>query len=128
MVWEKFKNVWFESLKNIKPIYHRQRGRDFTNDVQSSRYNQLETALGDNIFSDTPVGITAADERNCFCRIVDWEGELSLISSRDHCQRFSPSQISDMPRTGFDSAQNLSSGFVEWSCAIVITTTTRRQS
>ena len=51
----------------------------------------------------------------------------SLISSRDHCQRSSPSRISDTPRAGFEPAQNLSSGFDEWSCAIVITTTPRRQ-
>ena len=48
---------------------------------------------------------------------------FSLISSRDHCQRSSPSRISD---TGFGLAQNLSSGLVEWSCAVVITTTPRR--
>ena len=47
----------------------------------------------------------------------------SLISSRDHCQRSSPSRISDMPRAGFEPVQNLSSGFDEWSCAVVITTT-----
>ena len=63
---------------------------------------------------------------NCFCGIVDRRKAFSLISSRDHCQRSSPSRISDMPRVGFESAQNLSSGFVEWSCAVVITTTPRR--
>ena len=31
------------------------------------------------------------------------------------------------PRAGFEPAQNLSSGLVEWSCAVVITTTPRRQ-
>ena len=44
---------------------------------------------------------------------------FSLISSRDHCQRSSPSWISDTPRAGFEPAQNLSSGLVEWSCAVV---------
>ena len=43
-----------------------------------------------------------------------WNGwrwkALSLISSRDHCQRFSPSYISGTPRAGFEPAQNLSSG------------------
>ena len=48
-----------------------------------------------------------------------------LISSRDHCHRSSPSRISDTPRAGFEPAQNLSSGLVEWSCAVVITTTPR---
>ena len=37
----------------------------------------------------------------------------SLISSRDHCQRHSLLRISDTPRAGFESAQNLSSGIVE---------------
>ena len=50
---------------------------------------------------------------NCFCRMVDRRKAFSLISSRDHCQRYSPSRISDMPRAGFEPAQNLSSGLVE---------------
>ena len=54
-----------------------------------------------------------------------WWKALSLISSRDHCQRSSPSRIYDTPRAGFEPAQNLSSDFVEWSCAVVITTTPR---
>ena len=64
---------------------------------------------------------------NCFCGMVDQRKAFSLISSRDHCQKFSPSRISDTPRTGFELAQNLNSGFVEWSCAVVTTTTPRRQ-
>ena len=55
---------------------------------------------------------------NCFCGMVDQQKAFGLISSRDHCQRSSPSRISD--------TQNLSSGLVEWSCAVVITTTPRR--
>ena len=35
-------------------------------------------------------------------------------------------RISDTPRAGFEPAQNLGSGLVEWSCAVVITTTPRR--
>ena len=61
-----------------------------------------------------------------FCGIVDGRKTFSIISSPDHCQRSSPSQISDTPRAGFEPAQNLSSGIVEWSCAVVITTTPRR--
>ena len=57
---------------------------------------------------------------NCFCGMVDRQKALSLISSRDHCQRSSPSWISETLRVGFEPAQNLSSGFVEWSCAVVI--------
>ena len=64
---------------------------------------------------------------NCFCGMVDRRKVFSLISSWDHCQRSSPSRISDTPRAGFEPAQNLSSGLVEWSCAVVITTTPRRQ-
>ena len=50
---------------------------------------------------------------NCFCGMVDQRKAFSLISSRDHCQRSSPSRISDTPRAGFEPEQNLSSGFVE---------------
>ena len=59
---------------------------------------------------------------NCFCAMVDRRKAFSLISSRDHCQRSSPSRISDTPRAEFEPAQNLSSDLVEWSCAVVITT------
>ena len=46
-----------------------------------------------------------------------------LISSQDHFQRSSPSRISDRLQSGIEPAQNLSSGFVEWSYAVAITTT-----
>ena len=64
----------------------------------------------------------------CFCGMVDRPKAFSLISSWDHCQRSSPSQISDTLRAGFEPAQNLISGLVEWSCAVVITTTPRWQN
>ena len=57
---------------------------------------------------------------NCFCGMVDRQKAFSLISSWDHCQRSSPSRISDMPWAGSEPAQNLSSGLVEWSCAVVL--------
>ena len=41
---------------------------------------------------------------------------------------FSLSQISNTPRSGFESLQNLSSWFVERSCAVVITTILRCHS
>ena len=63
---------------------------------------------------------------NCFCGIVDRRKAISLISSRDHCQRSSLSRISDTPRAVFEPVPNLSSGLVEWSCAVVITITPRR--
>ena len=59
---------------------------------------------------------------NCFYAMVDLRKMFSLISSRNHCQRPSPPQISDKPRAGFETEQNLSSSLVEWSCAVVITT------
>ena len=34
---------------------------------------------------------------NCFCGMADRRKAFSLISSRDHCQRSSPSRISDTP-------------------------------
>ena len=34
---------------------------------------------------------------NSFCGMVDQREVFSLISSWDHCQRSSPSRISDMP-------------------------------
>ena len=48
---------------------------------------------------------------------------ISLISSRHHCQSLSPLQTSDGPGAGFEPLQNLSPGFAEWSCAVVITAT-----
>ena len=62
---------------------------------------------------------------NSFCGIVDRRKVFRLISSRDQFQRSSPSRISDTPRAEFEPAQNLSSGLVEWGCAVVITTTPR---
>ena len=63
---------------------------------------------------------------NCSCGMIDWRKAFSLISSRDHCRRSSPSRISDTPRARFKPAPSLSTGFVEWSCAVVIYTTPRR--
>ena len=34
---------------------------------------------------------------NCFCGMLDRRKAFSFISSRDHCQRSSPSRISDTP-------------------------------
>ena len=50
---------------------------------------------------------------NCFSGMVDGQKGGGLSSSWDHCQRFSPLQISDTPRAVFEPAQNLSSGLVE---------------
>ena len=63
---------------------------------------------------------------NCFCGIVDWWKMFSYISNQDHCQRSLPLWIPDTPPTRFEPAQNLISGFIEWSCAVVITITAWR--
>ena len=63
---------------------------------------------------------------NCLCGMVDRRKTFSLNSSRDHCQRFSPSRISDTPRAGFEPALNPSSDFVECRFTIVTTITPRR--
>ena len=57
---------------------------------------------------------------NSLCGMIDRRQAFSLISSRGYCQRSSPSQISDTPRAKFEPKQNLSSGFVEGSCVVVI--------
>ena len=54
---------------------------------------------------------------NCFCGMVDCQKEYSW----DHCQKFSPLRISSTLLAGFEPAQNMSLGFVESSCAVVIT-------
>ena len=54
---------------------------------------------------------------SCFCGMVDGRKTFSLISGRDLCQRSSPSRISNMPQAGFEPAENLSSGFLNfWWC------------
>ena len=65
------------------------------------------------------------DDDELFCGMDNQQKAFSLILSQDHCQRFSPLRISDTPMAGFQPAQSLSSGFVEWSCAVVLTTTPR---
>ena len=59
------------------------------------------------------------------CGMVDCRIVLSFNPSRDHFQISSPSWISCKLRAGFEPAQNLSSGVVEWSFAVVITITPR---
>ena len=69
---------------------------------------------------------------NCFlfffCGTVGRWKAFSFISSPDHCQGSSSSRISDTPWAWFEPAQSQSSGFAEWSCAAVITTTPRRHT
>ena len=63
---------------------------------------------------------------NGFCGMVHRRKAFSLILSRNHFQISSPSRISYTARAGFEPAKNLSSGFVEWTYAVVITTTPKR--
>ena len=51
----------------------------------------------------------------CFCGMVDQRKMFSLISRREHRQRFLPRRISNTSRAGFESAQDLRSGSVECS-------------
>lgn len=46
---------------------------------------------------------------NCFWGIIDRRKAISIASSRDLCQRFSPSRISDLTLTWFEPALKLSS-------------------
>ena len=58
---------------------------------------------------------------NCFCGMADRRKACGLISSGSHCQRSWRSRISDTPLAGFQPAQNLSSGFVQWGWTAVTT-------
>ena len=64
---------------------------------------------------------------NCFCGMVDRPKAFGLIYSQDHSL---PEVLTIVnPRhavSRIEPVQNLNSGFVEWSCAIVIITTPRR--
>ena len=59
-----------------------------------------------------------------FYGMLDRRNTSSFTSSRGHSQRCSSLRISDTSQAGFEPALNLGSGLVEWSCAVVITTTT----
>ena len=66
------------------------------------------------------------DDDDFFCCIVDRRKTSRFISSQDYCQRSSSCPISDTPPLSFEPALNLSSGYVERCCTVVITTTPRR--
>ena len=53
------------------------------------------------------------DDDKFFCVMVDQRKAFNLNSSRNHCQRSSPSPISDTPRAGLEAVQNLGLVFVE---------------
>ena len=56
------------------------------------------------------------DDISFFSGMVDRRNALSLIFNRDHCQGISPSQFSDMSRSGCEPVQNLASGLVKFMC------------
>ena len=60
---------------------------------------------------------------NCCRWMVDRREMLCLISSHDHCHRFSQLQTFNILRSGYECTQYLSSEFSEISCAVVISTT-----
>ena len=88
--------VWFEQLKNWRSF--------------------VVLSLDDDNDDD--------NDDELFCTMVDRRKVFSLISSREHCQRSSPSWISDTASS--EQGLDLRRGLVEWSCAVVITTTPRR--
>ena len=60
---------------------------------------------------------------NRFCEIADQRNALiKPYFQPGTCRRLSPSQISDTPQAGLETAENLSPDFTEWSCAVVIIT------
>ena len=67
----------------------------------------------------------------CSCGIAHWGKGFSLISNRNHVKdphhRETLTRLEKICRT-CEHAQSLSSGFVEWNCAVVITTTRRYHS
>ena len=82
----------------------------------------LELKSGFSFTSDAPacqheVGPQMMMMMNYFCGTVDRRKAFSLISSRDHCQKSSPSWISDTPRAGFEPAQNMMGKWVVISSA-----------
>ena len=65
---------------------------------------------------------------NCFCGMVDWRKALALFPAgtivRDLRHLESPTRREE----DLNLRRNLSSDFVEWSCAAVLTTTPRRHN
>ena len=66
---------------------------------------------------------------NCFCGMADRRKAFSLISSREHCQRSSPSRILNTPRAGWKYTcrnihwfyQHYQSGKVIFQVAVLMT-------
>ena len=78
----------------------------------TNQKNVLQKEIKDQTFDDDD---DDDDDDDCFYGTVDWQKVFSLISGRDHCQRYSPSRISDMLQAQLEPVQNLNVGFAEWS-------------
>ena len=112
---------------SFKQNQHKLRLR-YSKVIQQTKYHSSLNRINQQLLKQRSTRIHCDDKLFCFCGMVDRRKAFSLISNRDHCQRSSASQISDTPRTGFESVQSLSLGFVQLSCAVVITTTPWRHT
>ena len=63
---------------------------------------------------------------NCFCERVCRRKAFKPYFQPSSLSKILTIQTSSTPQAGFEPGQNLSSDFAEWSCAVVITTTSWR--
>ena len=103
-------------------------GLHFYNNINFKSFSKISESCAEAGCITLAIKEITYDDNEEFFLWYGWPMKgVSLISIRDHCQRSSPSRISDTPRARFEPAQNRSSGFDKWSCAVVITTTPWRQ-
>ena len=86
------------------------------------RYTEYLSAFSPNAVKCGPETTPYIDTFHAVAEKLTDERQLRLIFSRDHCQKFSPLQVSNTLQAGFQPIQNLTSDFVKWICAVVITT------
>ena len=80
---------------------------------------QILSFFDDNIHRNYRLLFNVMMMINCFCGMVDRRKAFSIISSRYYCQRFSPLQISDTPRAGFENMGKYSS-YVQFKCRLSV--------
>ena len=78
-----------------------------------------------NTSADCNTRMVALMMMNFYCGMLDQWKCVKPISRWINYGRLLPSQTSDTLRTGVEPAQNLCSGFVKWSFAVMITTIPR---